>query len=154
MPTRFQVQVVMFHLRINESIFYSTSPYQRSSDLDMAFLYLLPPGLYSILYTILYLMIYCLFLCPVHWQLTGTLQINVRLVTLCKLQSHFTDSLCSFCVHSWRLLVCLFLSCLRVPPRSHPILNDRDVKLRPQNKSSKVNKQLQTQASIREESHL
>lgn len=64
----------------------------------------------------------------------GTLPINICLVALCKSFSHFLDNFCSLCAHAWWLLSCLFLSCLIAPLRSPPILNDKDMKLRPPQK--------------------
>lgn len=133
LPTWFQLHVVMSCLRIYESSFYATSPWL------LRFLWpwdaiplFTAPRLTLRLERHLHLMIYCLFLCPVHWPFHRNTSDQCWPCGPMQIILAFSSNLCWLCAHAWRLLGCLFLSCLSAPPRSPPILNDNDMKLSPQ----------------------
>ena len=125
---------------------------QDSGDLDMASLYLLPPDLYSILYTTFWFTVCFSVPSDGHsqehfrsmfplWPYANYSNIFMRISAHC-VPIHEG----SLSASSWDALEFL---------QGHiQFWIDRDMKLRPHDKPSKVNKQLLTQACIREEWHL
>lgn len=125
---------------------------QGSGDLGMASLYLLPPGLYSILYTTFWFTICFSVLSAGHsqehfrsmfslWPYANYSNIFMR-ISAHSVPIHEGSLYAS----SWDALEFL---------QGHiRFWIDKDMKLRPHDKPSKVNKQLLTQACIREEWYL
>lgn len=140
-PMWFHIQVIKFYLRIYKSSFYSISPWQS--------IFLWP--WHSIpLFTSSRFTFYLIHHLPPHDLLSvfmsSPLAIHSNTSDQCLpcdpvqiTVSFWWLSLPTPCL-LWWLLVCFFLSFLRDLLRSHPILNDRDMTLSTQHKSSRINK--------------